>query len=82
MTLEWVEARTPDPKVNTDVVVVIGSPLSTPVTKGLLEADARMGQLDEEGLLLRTMKWRGKSAVVLAGATRLGAIFATGELLH
>lgn len=82
VSLPLVEATTTDPKVNTDVVVVIGSPRSNPVTKILLGADARIEQLGKEGLLVKTMKWRNKTAVALAGATRLGALFATGEFLH
>lgn len=64
------------------LILLIGSPKSNPAMRDIFGSADLINDLGEEGLLVRTAERDGGHLLVLAGATRLGATFATGEFLN
>jgi hypothetical protein len=62
--------------------ILIGSPASHPTVQMALEGRELQSELGDEGLLIKTLTLGSRRTLLLAGATRQGAIFATGEFLN
>ena len=62
-------------------LVVIGTPASNPVVKAIAGDDKRIGDLGDEGYLLKTAKWQERLVLVASGKTLAGVQHAISELV-
>jgi hypothetical protein len=64
-----------------DTVVAVGTPESNPAVKAVVEDDARLARLGEEGYILKVGVWRGVRVLVAGGTALPGVNNAVSELV-
>ena len=62
-------------------LVSVGTPQSSAVVQAVLDQDSRLGELGEEGYILKVGQWNGRDVLVAAGVTLAGANNAVSELV-
>ena len=86
---EWTGAEIEMREVTRDItevkapaVLIVGSRDSNSLLKSFPDDQTRLKKLGQESFLIKSTQWKERPALILAGGSRTGTIFAVGEFLH